>query len=78
MKTVDIKKRLIEKIKLSDNKDLLEEFYQFLNLENEMQETYTLSEAQHSAVAEARSQIEKGVSLTHKEANEEIDKWLGE
>lgn len=78
MNTVEIKKRLIEKIQLSDNRDLLEEFYQFLNLENEMQHTYTLNEEQHSAVAEARGQIKKGDCLTNEEANQEIDNWLGE
>lgn len=78
MKTVGIKKKLIDKINLSDNVDLLEEFYRFLNLENEAQETYKLSKEQHSAIAEARIQIENGDCLTNEQANQEIDKWLEE
>lgn len=39
MKTIEIKKKLINEINLSKNKGLLEEFYRFLNLENEIQET---------------------------------------
>lgn len=76
MKTIEIKKKLIEEINLSNNKDLLEELYRFLNLENEMQETYKLDMEQISAVAEAREQIKKGEYLTNDDANQEIDEWL--
>ncbi|SDX11763.1 hypothetical protein [Aequorivita viscosa] len=76
MKTIEIKKKLIEEINLSNNKDLLEELYRFLNLENETQETYKLDMEQISAVAEAREQIKKGEYLTNDDANQEIDEWL--
>jgi hypothetical protein len=76
MKTIDIKRKLINEVNLSDNKNLLEEFYRFLNLENEMQETYQLSEEPNFAIAEARNQIKNGDFLTNEKANKEIDKWL--
>lgn len=38
MKTIEIKQKLINQINISENKDLLEEFYRFLNLENEIQD----------------------------------------
>lgn len=76
MKAIKIKEKLINEINLSKNKNLLEEFYQFLNLENEIQEPYQLNEEQNSAVAEAREQIKKGDYLTNEEANQEIDEWL--
>jgi hypothetical protein len=76
MKTIEIKKKLIEEINLSDNKDLLEEFYRFLNLENEMQEPDKLSKEQHSILAEVRNQIKAGDYLTNDEANQEINQWL--
>lgn len=78
MKTVEIKKKLIDKINLSDNKDLLEEFYNFLTLENEIQDTYKLNEEQKSAIQEARNQIKNGDYFTNEEANHEIDKWIDE
>lgn len=78
MKTIEIKKKLIDEINLSDNKDLLEEFYRFLNLENEIQEIYKLNEEQNSAIAEARNQIKLGDCLANEQANQEIDKWLEE
>lgn len=76
METIEIKKKLIEEINLSNNKDLLEELYRFLNLENKMQETYKLDTEQNSAVAEAREQIRNGEYLTNDDANQEIDEWL--
>ena len=38
MKTIEIKQKLINQINISENKDLLEKFYHFLNLENEIQD----------------------------------------
>lgn len=76
MKTIDIKKKLINEINLSKNNNLLEEFYHFLNLENEIQETYKLNAEQNSAIIEAREQIKNGDFLTNEQANQEIDKWL--
>ncbi len=76
MKTIEIKKKLIDEINLSENRDLLEEFYRFLNLENEIQETYKLSKEQNNAITEARNQIRNGDYITNEQANQEIDKWL--
>jgi hypothetical protein len=76
MKTIEIKKKLIDEINLSENRDLLEEFYRFLNLENEIQETYKLSKEQSNAITEARNQIRNGDYITNEQANQEIDKWL--
>lgn len=76
MKTIEIKKKLINEINLSKNKNLLEEFYRFLNLENEIEETYQLNVEQKSAIAEAREQIKNGDYLTSEQANHEIDEWL--
>jgi hypothetical protein len=76
MKTIEIKKKLINEINLSKNKGLLEEFYRFLNLENEIQETYKLNTEQKSAIAEAREQIENGDYLTNEQANQDIEEWL--
>lgn len=76
MKTIEIKKKLINEINLSKNKNLLEEFYRFLNLENEIEETYKLNTEQKSAITEARQQIENGNYLSNEQANQEIDEWF--
>ena len=76
MKTIELRKKLIDEINLSKNKGLLEEFYHFLNLENEIQETYKLNIEQKSAIAEAREQIKNGEYLSNEQANQEIEEWL--
>ena len=76
MKTIELRKKLINEINLSKNKGLLEEFYHFLNLENEIQETYKLNIEQKSAITEAHEQIENGDYLTNEQANQEIEEWL--
>jgi hypothetical protein len=78
MKTVDIRKKLIEEINVSENKNLLEELYHYLKQENKIQEIYKLSDEQNSAIMEAREQIKKGDYLTNEQADQEIEKWLRE
>ncbi|MBI6115733.1 hypothetical protein [Salegentibacter maritimus] len=76
MKTAEIREKLIREINLSDNKNLLEELYRYLNRENRTQKSYNLSDEQKLAIEEAREQINKGDYLTSEEANQEIDEWL--
>ncbi|MBE7639790.1 hypothetical protein GUB10_05530 [Salegentibacter sp. BLCTC] len=76
MKTAEIREKLISEINSSDNKNLLEELYRYLNRENRTQKTYNLSDEQKLAIEEAREQINKGDYLTSEEANQEIDEWL--
>jgi len=76
MKTIDIRNKLIHEINLSNNKNLLEEFYHYLNQENKIQKTYKLSKEQNAAIEEARTQIKNGDFLTNEKADEEIEEWL--
>ena len=76
MKTFEIKEKLIKEINLSQNKNLLEELYRFLNLENEIQEEYLLNDDQNAAIAEARQQIKDGDFLSNKQADQEMEEWL--
>ena len=76
MRTEELKKRLIAKIRKTDNKTLLEGAFRLLRLETEDVEVYNLSEDQKSAVNEARQQIKNGQFLTDDEANKDINEWL--
>lgn len=76
MTRTEIKKRVIEGIKKTENNDLLEEVLRLLNLENEDLEIYKLNQEQISAVNEAREQIKNGQTMTNDEVNDEIEKWL--
>ncbi|MBS7787669.1 hypothetical protein KIH23_10200 [Flavobacterium sp. CYK-55] len=77
MRTVEIRKRLIEEINLSSNKNLLEEMYNFLNHDNDAN-LFKLTKVQKEAIAEAREQIKNGQYMTNDQVNNEIEEWLKE
>lgn len=76
MSSIELKRRLIEKIQKTENEDLLAEAYRLLELETEDIEIYKLNDEQRKAIAEARQQIANGQFLTDEQANKEIDEWL--
>ena len=76
MSTVELRKRLIDKIQKTENKNLLEEASRLLDLENDNIETFKLTEDQRKAVHEGRKQINEGKYLTDEQANKETDEWL--
>ncbi len=78
MTSVEIKKRLIAKIRKTDNDSLLEEAYRLFELEDNDLGVYELSEEQKFAVHEAMEQIKRGDVLTNDQADNEIDIWLKE
>ncbi len=77
MRTVDIRKRLIEEINLSSNKNLLEEMYNLLNHDNDA-DLYKLNKEQKAAISEGREQIKNGKFFTNEQVNDEIEEWLKE
>lgn len=76
MSTVELRKRLIDKIQKTENKDLLEEASRLLDLEAENSEICKLTDEQRKAVHEAKKQITEGKYLTDDQANKETDEWL--
>ena len=78
MKNIDLKSKLLEEIKNSEDYQVLEEVYKLLNLESESFEVLKFSERQEKSILKAKQQIKNGDFLTEEEANKEIDKWLEE
>ena len=76
MSTIELRKRLIDKIQKTDNESLLEEAYRLLELETENIDVYKLTDDQRKAVNEGKQQIKDGKFLTDEQANKEIDGWL--
>lgn len=76
MSTIELRKRLIEKIQETDNEGLLEEAYRLLETGFEDKEIYKLNEDQISSINEAQMQIKNGQFLTDEQVNNEIDEWL--
>jgi hypothetical protein len=76
MSTVELRKRLIDKIQKTEDDQLLEEVYRLLDMEVEELDIYMLSDAQMAAIELSRQQIKEGKYLTDEQANQEIDEWL--
>jgi hypothetical protein len=76
MSTLELQKRLIDKIQKTSSSDLLEEAYRLLELESDDSPVYTLNKDQKNSVQEARLQISNGKGIGDAEANNEIDQWL--
>ncbi|MDO5665901.1 MAG: hypothetical protein Q4G63_11685 [Bacteroidia bacterium] len=79
METIGLKReKLITEIQRSQNEGLLEELYQFIQRENQLEDVYHLSDEQKKAIAVAREQIDNGEFYTNEKVEEEISKWLEE
>ncbi len=76
MSTVELRKRLIDKIQKTENENLLEEAYRLLQLEMEDIKIYKLNADQKNAIDQGGQQIKDGQFLTDTQANKEIDEWL--
>jgi predicted transcriptional regulator len=76
MSTVELRKRLIDKIQKTQDGRILEEAYRLLEIETDDIEVYKLNDDQKNAISEARQQINNGQFLTEEQANKEIDEWL--
>jgi hypothetical protein len=76
MSTVELKERLIEKIKATDNENILEEAYRLLDMETADMGVYHFSEEERNEIKASKNQISNGQSLTNEAANKEIDQWL--
>ena len=72
MSTIELKKRLIDKIQKTDNENLLGEAFRLLEMESEDIEIYKLNDGQKKAIEEARKQIKNGQFLTDEQAGKEI------
>jgi len=76
MQVVEIKRRLIEKIKSLENETLLKEAFRLVSLETDNTDVYKLSDKQREIINEAREQIASNQYLTEEQANREIEEWL--
>lgn len=76
MSVAELKNRLIDKIRKTQNQGILEEAFRLLESESAEPEIYLLSAGQKEAIIEAREQIKNGVFFTDDHANKEIDEWL--
>ncbi len=77
MSVAELQKKLIEKISKTNDVGLLEEIYNFMGIDEEVEIFYNLSDEQLSIIEDSREQIKNGQSFTDDEINNDTEKWLG-
>ncbi len=75
MSSVELKDKLIEQIRNTQDKYLLEEISNLFQLQ-EQETIYQLNDGQKKKIDEARTQIQDKQFLSDEEANKDIDEWL--
>lgn len=76
MSTLELRKKVIEKIGKIENEDLLNEVNRLIDIEASDFEVYELNDEEKQAIMEAENQIKNGEILTDEEAKKDIAKWL--
>jgi hypothetical protein len=75
MPASDIKNRLINKIKETNDPVILEEVSALLAL-HEPESVYEVSDAQKKKIEEAKEQVKKIQTLSDEQADKDTDEWL--
>jgi hypothetical protein len=75
MSKIQLKEKLIDKIRDTEDPGLLEEIAHLLQMQ-EPDTIYALNEEQKIMVNEAQRQIKDGKYITNDKADKDIDEWL--
>jgi hypothetical protein len=75
MQASNIKNRLINKIKETNDPVILEEVSALLELQ-EPESVYEVNDAQKKKIEEAKQQVKNNQTLTDEQANKDTDEWL--
>lgn len=76
MSAIELRERLIEKIRKTTDENILEEAYRLLSLESNDTDIYKLTNGQKAEIESSKSDIKLGQFLTNDQANKEMDEWL--
>ena len=77
MSDVELKKRLINRIRRSQDTALLREAYRLMGTDAADLEPYKLSKEQQASIDQGKKDIKEGHTLNEDQANKAIDEWLG-
>ncbi len=78
MSTIELRNKVIERVQVTNDEDILEDIYRILEIEanDDDNEVYVLSETQKKLIELSRKQIREGKSFTNEEVNRETEEWL--
>ncbi|HEY6954977.1 MAG TPA: hypothetical protein VI385_07015 [Flavisolibacter sp.] len=75
MATTDLKEKLIERIRRTEDLQLLEEISRLFELQ-EPDRVYHVNDRQRKSISEAKEQIQNSQSISNEDANKDIHEWL--
>lgn len=78
MKTEELKKELIDRIKRTEDISLLEDIYKLTDPNLFGNIVYKLTPEEDESLTAAREEVKKGQYLTQEEVDEKTKKWLEE
>lgn len=76
MNSIELKNKIINKVRQVEDEEILKEIYKLLDDSLEDTDIMMLSENHKNAIEIAKVQMEEGEYLTNEQANKEIGKWL--
>ncbi|HSV09926.1 MAG TPA: hypothetical protein VLI68_04105 [Hanamia sp.] len=76
MSTIELRNKLIDKIRKIEDVDLLNEVNRLIEPETSNDEIYKLSTGEIMGITEAENEIKNGQFPTDEEAKEDINEWL--
>ena len=76
MTVIELKEKLIAKIRDTDNEELLDNLSNLIEFQEIAGEVYQLSGDELDAVNEGLKQIDEGDYISHQEAIERSNKWF--
>ncbi len=77
MKTSELQESIIDKVRVTDDEELLNYVNQLLN-NNDEQRTYQLSDFERTLIAESKADYLLGKTISNEEVFNRNEKWLGE
>ena len=76
MKTSELQESIIDKVRVTDDEELLNYVNQLLN-NNDEQRTYQLSDFEKTLIAESKADYLLGKTISNEEVFNQNEKWLG-
>lgn len=77
MTTIELKEKLIAKIRSTDDQQLLDHISEIIDLGTLTDGVYEMSPGEIEAVNEGLAQLDNGEWITNEEANRQVAEWLG-
>ncbi|MCC6840919.1 MAG: hypothetical protein IT230_12250 [Flavobacteriales bacterium] len=77
MSETELKKRLIARIQRSRNNALLREAYRLMGTDADDVEPYKLTPEQKASIKRGKEDMQKARTISAKQADKQVDEWLG-